>query len=358
MAASRNRYDELRLPRSEKKAFDKEYTFKAWGTEVCSSSGRVGCPVKKLRQIEELTSQLVLHKHATKKALQKLVGLYVHPFMHRRECMSIFHHTYMHIENLPNAASRKIPQYVQDELITAALLLPMAAANVRLPVSVRVSATDASLEGGGYQGVCDKDGCDFNSWRLGDRKFYGRGSQGFKVDSRQKVTVVTQFLTEGDDDGDLIDIRRFYVQDGKVIPNSNVSIAGVHGDSITDKVCSDMKQAFGDVDDFNLKGGLKTMGDALDRGMVLVMSLWDDAEANMLWLDSDYPTSKSPTLPGVNRGPCNQDTGKPGYLRAKYPDARVQYSNIKAQMGMPGGHRACNIDMPQMIFQCNMFFVT
>lgn len=49
----------------------------------------------------------------------------------------------------------------------------------------------------GYQGVCDKDGCDFNSWRLGDQKFYGRGSQGFKVDSRQKVTVVTQFLTEG-----------------------------------------------------------------------------------------------------------------------------------------------------------------
>ena len=44
-------------------------------------------------------------------------------------------------------------------------------------------------------------------------------------------------LTGNRDDGDLIDIRRFYVQDGKVIPNSNVSIAGVRGDSITDKVC-------------------------------------------------------------------------------------------------------------------------
>jgi len=78
-----------------------------------------------------------------------------------------------------------------------------------------------------------------------------------------------------------------------------------------------MKEAFGDVDDFNLKGGLKTMGEALDRGMVLVMSLWDDAEANMLWLDADYPTSRSPTVPGVNRGPCNQDTGRPSFLRAK-----------------------------------------
>lgn len=116
-----------------------------------------------------------------------------------------------------------------------------------------------------YQGVCDKDGCDFNSWRLGDQKFYGRGARDFKVDSRKKVTVVTQFITEGNrDDGDLIDIRRFYVQDGKVIPNSNVSIAGVRGDSITDKVCSDMKEAFGDVDDFNLKGGLKTWHGAGD----------------------------------------------------------------------------------------------
>lgn len=63
--------------------------------------------------------------------------------------MSIFHHTYMYIESLPDGASRKIPQYVQDELITASLLLPVAAANVRLPVSVKVSATNASLEGGG-----------------------------------------------------------------------------------------------------------------------------------------------------------------------------------------------------------------
>ncbi len=70
--------------------------------------------------------------------------------------------------------------------------------------------------------------------------------------------------------------------------------------------------------------------DALDRGMVLVMSLWDDAEANMNWLDSDYPAGKSPSKPGVNRGPCASDTGKPAFLRSKFPDARVTYSEIKA----------------------------
>ena len=69
--------------------------------------------------------------------------------------------------------------------------------------------------------------------------------------------------------------------------------------------------------------------DALDRGMVLVMSLWDDAEANMNWLDSDYPAGKSPSKPGVNRGPCASDSGKPAFLRSKFPDARVTYSEIK-----------------------------
>jgi hypothetical protein len=36
-------------------------------------------PLQKLRQVEELTLRLISQKHASKKALQKLLGLYVHP---------------------------------------------------------------------------------------------------------------------------------------------------------------------------------------------------------------------------------------------------------------------------------------
>lgn len=46
-------------------------------------------------------------------------------------------------------------------------------------------------------------------------------------------------------------------------------------------------------------------------GMVLVMSLWDDHAAYMLWLDSDYPLDANPNDPGVKRGPCPRDSGKP-----------------------------------------------
>ena len=52
-----------------------------------------------------------------------------------------------------------------------------------------------------YDGVCDKDGCDYNHWRQGDREYFGVGSN-FKVDSSKKMTVVTQFITyDGTDTG-------------------------------------------------------------------------------------------------------------------------------------------------------------
>merc|ERR1739845_156710 len=72
----------------------------------------------------------------------------------------------------------------------------------------------------------------------------------------------------------------------------------------TDEFCLQTKVAFGDPDDFGEKGGLRGMGESLKRGHVLVMSMWDDHDANMLWLDSDYPLDKDPSVPGVSRGPC------------------------------------------------------
>ena len=78
-----------------------------------------------------------------------------------------------------------------------------------------------------YDGLCDKDGCDFNSWRLGDQTFFGPGSN-FAVNSEKPMTVVTQFITnDGTDNGDLVEIRRIYVQDGKVIDNSFVALPGL-----------------------------------------------------------------------------------------------------------------------------------
>jgi len=182
-----------------------------------------------------------------------------------------------------------------------------------------------------YQGVCDKDGCDFNSYRMGDTSFYQPGPE-FDVNTNKPITVVTQFLTtDGTDAGDLSEIRRFYVQDGKIIPNSNATILGPNaGNSITDEFCDAQKQAFGDLNDFQKQGALKQMGKALDRGMVLVLSLWDDSLVNMLWLDSTYPTDVPSTRTGVARGPCpGGRSSTPSFLRATHPDVSVKFTNVK-----------------------------
>ena len=97
--------------------------------------------------------------------------------------------------------------------------------------------------------------------------------------------------------------------------------------SISDEMCEDIKGIFGDNNDYKKKGGMKKMSDALGRGMVLVMSLWDDHAANMLWLDSTYPTDM--TTPGGPRGPCSIDSSKAADVEREHPDAYVEYGNIR-----------------------------
>jgi cellulose 1,4-beta-cellobiosidase len=71
------------------------------------------------------------------------------------------------------------------------------------------------------------------------------------------------------------------------------------------------------------------MGAALKKGMVLVMSIWDDHSASMLWLDAPYPPTKDASAPGVARGTCSPDSGKPTDIEVSAAGASVTFSNIK-----------------------------
>ncbi|XHG06479.1 hypothetical protein AWENTII_009671 [Aspergillus wentii] len=178
-----------------------------------------------------------------------------------------------------------------------------------------------------YAGTCDPDGCDFNTFRMGNESFFGPDKT---VDTNSVMTVVTQFITEdGTDTGALSEIKRFYVQDGKVIANADSDVSDVSGNSITSDFCTAQKKAFGDDDVFADKGGLAKMGDAMAEGMVLILSLWDDHYANMLWLDSSYPTNATETDAGVKRGTCGKDSGAPADIESDNGSASVTFSNIK-----------------------------
>merc|ERR1719291_1571064 len=182
-----------------------------------------------------------------------------------------------------------------------------------------------------YEGVCDKDGCDMHPYRLGNRMFFGRGSE-YDVDTLKPVTVVTQFLTtDGTDSGDLSEIVRYYVQDGNVIQNPTTTLLGPGNDHdrITDEWCIAAKRGMNeDHDDFTEKGGNKAMGESLDRGHVMAISLWDDVEVNMLWLDSAFPLDLPATDPGVQRGDCpGGEESTPQYLRQNHPDGWTSFTN-------------------------------
>ena len=49
------------------------------------------------------------------------------------------------------------------------------------------------------------------------KDFYGRGEE-YAVNTLKPMTVVTQFLTtDGTDTGDFSEMRRHYIQDGKIV---------------------------------------------------------------------------------------------------------------------------------------------
>merc|ERR1712054_639962 len=95
----------------------------------------------------------------------------------------------------------------------------------------------------------------------------------------------------------------------------------------TDDFCNDWAAVTQDGTNFEEKGGLGAIEKAIDAGVVLVMSLWDDHAANMLWLDSTYPVGS--TDPGTLRGYCSADSGKPTDVEAAQAKSHVIFSDIK-----------------------------
>ena len=162
---------------------------------------------------------------------------------------------------------------------------------------------------------------------MGNKTYYGPGKL---VDSSSKLTVVTQFFTNNNSTtGLLSEIRRLYIQNGKVIQNSKVNIPGMAAyDSITSAYCTAQEKVLLDRG-FDQRGGLNATTKAMVYGMVLAMSVWEDHTSSMLWLDSNYPIDGDPSKAGISRGDCSVTSGKPEDVESSATTARVTFSNIK-----------------------------
>lgn len=154
---------------------------------------------------------------------------------------------------------------------------------------------------------CDPDGCSYNNYRNGYHNYWARGGE---VDTTKPITITTQFITnDGTPSGKLIDINQIYSQDGKEIPPANGK-----GNSVTPEWCE--ANDF-NIDQFDELGGLTKMGKALEEGMVLIFSIWNDPAGNMTWLDTG------------SAGPCSVGAGAPANIVAQDPTTHVVWSNIR-----------------------------
>jgi hypothetical protein len=150
------------------------------------------------------------------------------------------------------------------------------------------------------------------------------------VDTTQPFSVGTQFITsDGTDSGDLVEIKRFFIQNGKFIWHpAATNIGAPNMSSITDAYCKQKAAAYNDNANYEVFGGLKRMGEVMDGGMVLVLSQWVDYAEKMLWLDSNDPSTGNPSTPGVARGTCATSSGNPPDVINQQPDATVAFSKI------------------------------
>jgi cellulose 1,4-beta-cellobiosidase len=170
-----------------------------------------------------------------------------------------------------------------------------------------------------FAGYCDANGCDYNPYRMGNQDFYGEGKE---VDTTQKFTVVTQFESGA--------MRQFFVQNGRRIDIPAPTHDGLpQSADISPELCDVVFDVFEDYDRYKEVGGWQALSEATALPQVLVLSIWADHYANMLWLDGVWPRDADPAKPGIARGDCPADSGNPDQVVTDNPDAYVAWSNIR-----------------------------
>lgn len=154
---SHKAYEAGKLLRAEEKGFGfssgpsspAATNFTVIGTEIRGELGLAGAPLEKRRHLFSLGSRCLGFKSLTGDLVRRLVALYVHPLMHRRELMCLLSDVFGWISGGPPGAVRRLPHNPRQEMIMCTLCLPLAEAHLRWPVSRRLAATDATPTSGG-----------------------------------------------------------------------------------------------------------------------------------------------------------------------------------------------------------------
>ena len=150
--ALRHQYELVKLPRHPKKAVESALQAEVQGALLDGEAGVAYAKPDKVLKYLALAWELVSRGAATQRELQVIAGGLVYICMFRRALLGGLNAIWQHIESLklePPVVRHPLPAVVKKEVMRFVALIPLAQMDFRLDMVTQVTASDASLTGGG-----------------------------------------------------------------------------------------------------------------------------------------------------------------------------------------------------------------
>ena len=150
--AMRETYASCELPRHPKKAVEGALKAEIQGAIIDGTAGVAYAKPDKILKYFGLAWELVQRGSATRRELQVIAGGLVYISMFRRPLLCGLNAIWAHIEDLKVGSPLRrmaVPRDVKGEILRFLSLVPLAQMDFRLPMESQVTASDASMSGGG-----------------------------------------------------------------------------------------------------------------------------------------------------------------------------------------------------------------
>lgn len=141
-------YAELGIPPQEKKLQLRRAIALSLGAEVNGWSGRVGVPLRVISQLMNLSMYAVGGGPLTKKAGQKMLGLWTFTLLFRRDMFCLLQEVYGAVDGLAERQGVVMEKVGREELFTLIVLAPLMRSSMRWQVGDKLYGSDAAGDGG------------------------------------------------------------------------------------------------------------------------------------------------------------------------------------------------------------------
>ena len=184
-------YNQAGIPLNNKKSVKQKTFAEIQGAEIDGSLGVSRPKREKMGKYASTTVSLLRKKKCSRKEIQVVCGGLVYFSMFRRPLMSCLNYVWRFIQFFddPGPLQRELPSAVVSELSMFLCLLPLAHQDFRSPISRYVTASDASMTGGG---LCVSDGLTPYGFKVSSGAFRGEN-----VDDIPERGVVCVGLFDG-----------------------------------------------------------------------------------------------------------------------------------------------------------------